>query len=306
MRRGEARSSFRPSRNGSLILLLAGFFVLLLAVTTNTTRAWGNQGNQVVANLAQAQLSAKAKREVDRLLALEPGETLASISTWADEHRSPATAAWHYIKFPQTSCSYSAERACPDGQCVMAAIDRQRDILASTASNEVRLRALKYLVHLVADVHQPLHARYGEDRGGNRSQLQAFMRGSKLHTVWDSGLIRALDQDTEVMTARLASSNAGTAKRRELDRTVETFNASQAAEESCRIVGQPGFYPSQLVDLAYIQRFTPIIGQRLEQAGSGWRCLSIKLFGEWWRTFTKPNWRLTTQNGGSTWLELRP
>jgi hypothetical protein len=153
---------------------------------------------------------------------------------------------------------------------VVAAIDRQRDILASTATDEVRLRALKYLVHLVADVHQPLHAGYGEDRGGNSYQLQAFMRGTNLHAFWDSGLIRALDQDTEVMTARLAPSIVSTARRQELERAggSVTFNAAQAAEESCRIVGQLGFYPGRLVDQAYIQRFTPIMDQRLQLAGA--------------------------------------
>lgn len=249
-------------------LLLAGWLSLILVLLPTAVQAWGGQGHQVVANLAQAQLSVKAKRAVERLLALEPGETLASISTWADEHRSPATAAWHYVNFPKNSCSYSAERDCPDGQCVVAAIDRQRDILASTATDEVRLRALKYLVHLVADVHQPLHAGYGEDRGGNSYQLQAFMRGTNLHAFWDSGLIRALDQDTEVMTARLALSTASPARRQELERAGGTFNATQAAEESCRIVGQPGFYPGRLVDQAYIQRFTPIMEQRLQLAGA--------------------------------------
>jgi hypothetical protein len=250
--------------------MLVALVVLLLSAAPNPARAWGTQGHQVVANLAQAQLSAKAKRGVERLLALEPAQTLASISTWADEHRSPATAAWHYVNFPKNSCSYSAERDCPDGQCVVAAIDRQRDILASTATDEVRLRALKYLVHLVADVHQPLHAGYGEDRGGNSYQLQAFMRGTNLHAFWDSGLIRALDQDTEVMTARLASSIVSTARRQELERAggSVTFNAAQAAEESCRIVGQSGFYPGRLVDQAYIQRFTPVMEQRLQMAGA--------------------------------------
>ena len=124
---------------------------------------------------------------------------------------------------------------------MVAAIDRQRDILAPTAAGEVRLWALKYLVHLVADVHQPLHAGYGEDRGGNSYQLQAFMRGTNLYALWDSGLIRAMDQDTEVLTAWLAPSIISTARRQEVERAGETFNAGQTAEESCRIVGQPGF-----------------------------------------------------------------
>ncbi len=127
---------------GNTLSLLAGWLSLILVLLPTAVQAWGGQGHQVVANLAQAQLSAKAKRELDSLLAVEPGQTLARISTWADEHRSPATAAWHYVNFPENSCAYSTERDCPDGQCVVAAIDRQRDILASTAADEVRLRAM--------------------------------------------------------------------------------------------------------------------------------------------------------------------
>jgi hypothetical protein len=278
----EAVLKSRFACSGPLVSWLAALIVLVLAAAPNPARAWGTQGHQVVANLAKTQLSAKAKLEVDRLLALEPGETLASISTWADEHRSPATAAWHYVNFPKNSCTYSAKRDCRDGQCVVAAIDRQRDILASTATDESRLRALKYLVHLVADIHQPLHAGYGEDRGGNSYQLQAFMRGTNLHAFWDVGLIRALDQDIEVMTARLqATGDKATGSGNDLGDPAKARSqaaqklsgtlpsvAVQAAEESCRIVGQPGFYPERLVDMAYVQRFAPLMEQRLRLAGS--------------------------------------
>ena len=83
--------------------------------------------------------------EVDPLLALEPGATLASISTWADDTRTPSTAAWHYVNLPRDSgCRYDAARDCPDGQCVVAAIERQHKVLMSTAPDVDRLKALKY------------------------------------------------------------------------------------------------------------------------------------------------------------------
>jgi hypothetical protein len=258
--------SVQLSRNATLLALAAAWLVLNL--TTNPAQAWGTQGHQVVANLAQAQLSVGARREVDRLLATEPGQTMASISTWADEHRNPATAPWHYVNFPKSSCTYSAERDCPDGQCVVAAIDRQTIILAAAGSDASRLRALKYLVHLQADVHQPLHAGYAKDRGGNSYQLQTFMRASNLHAVWDSGLIRALDQDTEVMTARLLVSGRSDKSLALAHGHAAGSTAVLAAEESCRIVGLAGFYPGRLVDLAYVQRFTPLMEQRLQQAGA--------------------------------------
>jgi hypothetical protein len=156
--------------------------------------AWGSDGHQIIAMLAEAQLSPAARKEINRLLALEPGSALPNISTWADEHRKPATAPWHYVNFPRGDCNYQPERDCLDGKCVVASIDRQLEILRTSGDDEKRLIALKYVVHFIGDIHQPLHAGFGDDRGGSSYQLQAFMHGSNLHAVWDTGLIKALQQ----------------------------------------------------------------------------------------------------------------
>lgn len=128
-------------------------------------------------------------------------------------------------------------------------------------SDEKRLKALKYLVHLVADVHQPLHAGYRDDKGGNAYQLQAFMRGSNLHALWDTGLIRNMDEDTGITVKRLVAKHV---PRKPLSANI----AAAAAEESCRIVGLDGFYPQRKVGMDYVGRFTPVVEQRLELAGS--------------------------------------
>lgn len=239
---------------------LVVILVLLLGLVAHqTVQAWGRQGHHIVAGLAQAQLTPEARKEIDRLLALEPGETLVSISTWADEHRTPATAAWHYVNFPRNSCTYDAERDCPDGKCVVAAIDKQLAILKFDVSDEKRLRALKYLVHLVADVHQPLHAGYLDDRGGNTYQLQAFMRGTNLHSLWDTGMIAQLGEDSDTVVKRLLT-KLSTKEQGEKSIT-------HAAEESCRIVGMSGYYPARRVGQEYIVRFMPVLEQRLELSG---------------------------------------
>ncbi|NVO08288.1 MAG: S1/P1 nuclease [Rhodoferax sp.] len=220
--------------------------------------SWGVEGHQVIAKLAEAQLTPQALEEVHRLLELEPGSTMVSISTWADEHRNPTTAAWHYVNFPRGTCSYDASRDCPDGKCVVAAIERQAKILGSPFPDDSRLLALKYIIHFVGDIHQPLHAGYGDDRGGNNYQLQAFMRGSNLHAVWDTGLIKNLNEDVATLTERLATTEVlGT-----------TFNAAKVAEESCHIVATPDFYPDRLVDAPYIEKFTPVMEQQLTKAGA--------------------------------------
>jgi nuclease S1 len=200
----------RP-RLGSSRALLVGFALVFGALSF--AHAWGSQGHQVIALIAQDQFTPRAKVEVDRLLAIEPGETLASISTWADEHRNPATGPWHYINFPRGDCVYNELRDCPDGRCAVVAIKRQMAILGPDATDEKKLAGLKYLVHFVGDVHQPLHAGYLDDRGGNQYQLQAFMRGSNLHAVWDSGLIKNMNESVQAIAARLQSTPVGAVER---------------------------------------------------------------------------------------------
>jgi hypothetical protein len=116
------------------------------------------------------------------------------------------------------------------------------------------------VVHLVGDLHQPLHAGYAEDKGGNQYQLQAFMQGSNLHALWDSGLIRNLNEDAGAMTTRLLAQR--------LPGQATEVSAARIAEESCRIVGTAGFYPERKVGVDYVERYTPVMEQRLLLAGA--------------------------------------
>jgi hypothetical protein len=116
--------------------------------------------------------------------------------------------------------------------------------------------ALKYVVHLVADVHQPLHAGWADDRGGNGFQLQAYERGSNLHAVWDSGLIRNWPGGAAEL-------------RRAVDAQAEPPRGGLAlwAEESCRLVATDGFYPpTHTLEPAYDERWNPTLVQRLKAA----------------------------------------
>jgi nuclease S1 len=239
---------------------------LLLAVAMaglllhpRAAQAWGAQGHQLVAEYAQDRLSSQARAEIDRLLALEPGASLVSVSTWADEKRSPATAAWHYLNFPRDAdCSYDAAISCIDGNCVVGSIERQAAILASNAPDAERLKAMKYLVHMVADVHQPLHAGFADDRGGNKFQIQAYGRGTNLHALWDSALIDNWPGGMPALRMAMAAADA----ERDGDAVV-------AAQESCRIVSSVGFYPGgRKVGADYEQHWSATLVQRLSTAGA--------------------------------------
>ncbi|MBV8502593.1 MAG: S1/P1 nuclease [Paucibacter sp.] len=246
-------------RKQSLRVLLAGAVAAGLFAGVSSALAWGADGHRLVAKEAESLLTPAARAQVDRLLKLEPGATLESVSTWPDEVRTPATAPWHYVNLPRDSgCTYVAPRDCPDGACVVEAIERQTAILASNAPDAERLMALKYVVHLVGDVHQPLHAGYADDKGGNTYQVQFAGRGTNLHSVWDSGLIRAWPGGLDALRAAVHA---------EVETPDDSSVPARWAEESCRAVNTLGFYPSgHVLDDAYAARMDPLIVNRLAVA----------------------------------------
>jgi len=168
--------------------------------------AWGPMGHAMIADIAESRLSPIARKNI-RLLVGD--ESLASVSNWADEIKKdrPETFAWHFADIPKDAGGFSEARDCyrPNEQgqgaqtdhhnCIVDRVEMFRQVLADeNASKKDRVEALKFLVHFVGDVHQPLHA-IDEARGGNDIKVVVF--GSDqcgnypctLHGVWDYSLI---------------------------------------------------------------------------------------------------------------------
>jgi len=149
---------------------------------------------------------------------------------------------------------------------VVAAINRNFLVLSDHRRPDAeRTQALKYLVHFVADVHQPLHAGYGDDRGGNDYQLYFQGDATNLHSIWDArilGLRHLSASDYAVSLARLPALASDPTRRS--DRP-----AVEWAQESCRIVAAPDFYPPKgKLDARYLQREQAIAERRLREAGA--------------------------------------
>jgi hypothetical protein len=244
----------------SLHWVLAGLIALVLVTLPCIALAWGAQAHRLVASLAWTQLTPATQAEVSRLLALEPDSSFESISTWADEVRSPCTATWHYLNLPRdANCRYDAMRSCPGGHCAVAAIQRQLGVLGGSGSDPDRLKALKYLVHLVADVDQPLHAGFADDRGGNQYQVQAFGRGTNLHALWDKWLLDEWPAGLPALQAAMALEVVGPA----------SADPVVWAESSCRIVSADSFYPrGHRLDGDYARRWNPVLARQLAVAAN--------------------------------------
>ncbi|GLQ47867.1 endonuclease [Dyella lipolytica] len=246
---------------------------LFVALTiAPAAQAWGPLGHSVVAELAQRHLSPAAEAEVAHLLALDHTQSLADIASWPDEIRNdPAQQAlWketrplHYIDFRDPSCVYVPPRDCKDGKCVVAAIPHYIAILSDRSqSDTARLQALKFLVHFIGDIHQPLHAGYRDDVGGNTYQVQFQGQGMNLHRVWDSGLLGTRGLDWKAYAKMLDAEGFAP-----LPPPVAPLDnpAAQWAEESCQITHD--IYPSgHKIDQAYIDAELPVADGRLRDAG---------------------------------------
>jgi nuclease S1 len=241
--------------------------VIAIAAFPSPSQAWGPQGHRLVAAVAEARLSPKTRQEVARLLRGEPEPTLVGVSNWADDLRENNTdlgrrsARWHYVNLAEDGCTYDAARDCPNGDCVIEAIRRQQALLADRRQPDaVRAQALKFLVHVVGDVHQPLHAGYARDRGGNDFQLQVDGRGSNLHRVWDGNIVTGMGSDEAQNLSRLRALRT--------PRGLGNLSPARWAEASCRIVLREGFYP-KLGTLApdYLPRWRPTADAQLRLAG---------------------------------------
>ena len=165
---------------------------VLVVLAPSQAFAWGAIGHRVTGALAQPLLSPKAKTEVAKVLGTE---TLAEASTWADDMRSSpepfwqSTAnPWHYVTVPPGK-TYPDVGAPPEGDSVAALAKFAATLKDKSATQAEKALALRFAVHIIGDLHQPLHVGNGADRGGNDVKVTLFGAETNLHAVWDAGLI---------------------------------------------------------------------------------------------------------------------
>ncbi len=175
-----------PNRRGLAFFLAA----MLFAGSANPAFAWGRYGHRASAKLAESRLTPAARAAIREIL--EPGESLADASTYADEHSReiPGSGAWHFVNVPLFAEGYE-DRDC-HGNCVVSRYEEFRKVLTDRNAPLPRRRmALRYVIHLLQDLHQPLHVGDNRDRGGNAVQITYYRDDrTNLHQLWDSGLFR--------------------------------------------------------------------------------------------------------------------
>jgi S1/P1 Nuclease len=169
--------------------------VAMLSMTPRVAHSWGNEGHRITSMVAEQMLTARARIGVNDLL---NGGSLSDAAMFVDQFREalkrevPGSDKWHYDNIPVCAEFKPAEH-CTDGNCASVQAMRQLKILADkTKPKEERLLALRFLVHIVGDIHQPLHAADDNDLGGNRKivVLPTSTEPRNLHIVWDVDLVK--------------------------------------------------------------------------------------------------------------------
>jgi len=173
---------------------------VMLLMASGSALAWGGNGHAIVADIAQDRLTPTAAAQSRALLALEGHQTLDQVASWPDEIGNkpaseggmPETLRWHYVNIDLDSPAYDAARDCATGNCVAVKLPEMIRTLADTSAPQAkRLIALKWVVHQVGDLHQPLHTTdRNHDKGGNEVKVSYFGETHKghlnLHSVWDT------------------------------------------------------------------------------------------------------------------------
>ncbi len=190
--------------------LIFSFFIL----APNFVFAWGSVGHQAVAYIAFDHLTPAVKEAVRAIL--NPDEDLVTVSTWADRVALTRleTGPWHYIQIEvrQVQNRYDLADVCRGHNCVVDQIQKDINILKERfASKRDKREALKFLVHFVGDLHQPLHCAEDGDRGGNDKWFRYYGPDGKarrykwvnLHSFWDNLLEPKAKEDPRELALKL-------------------------------------------------------------------------------------------------------
>ncbi len=162
------------------------FFSILLP---SLSLAWGSTGHRAVGLIAENHLTLKARKAIKKITG---DESLAQMSTWPDYIKSNPKhdfrKPWHYINIKDGG-TYTKTATNSRGDVVISINEQIKTLKNKKSTKNQKAIALKFLVHLIGDIHQPLHVGRSKDRGGNSLKILFFKAETNLHRLWDENMI---------------------------------------------------------------------------------------------------------------------
>ena len=245
------------------------FIVLTVALATSSASwGWGQTGHRITGEIAQSRINGKTAAEIELILGKQG---LAAMSTWPDEQRSNPQPfwqkdanPWHYVTLP--GGKQPSELVSPTEGDALTALERFAAVVRDRQKpRDERALALRFITHIIGDLHQPLHVGNGTDRGGNDVRVKWFGNQSNLHSVWDSGMIDGQKMSFTEYTHRLE-------RRLTVEQTIAWWDARPQTWIGESALLRDGLYPAaseQPAALGYAYQFQhlPTVETRLAQSG---------------------------------------
>ncbi len=253
-----------------MIRQLVAITAFLCAALSPPAEAWDGAGHRMACVKAWREMTDPARAAVSGLLSVKTPEEFAETCTWADEAAATRreTAGWHFIHVPKTSRAVELARDCKaPASCVVEQIDRQTEVLTGTAPKAARAEALRFLAHLMADLHQPLNVAFAEDHGGRDIKITFLGKPADMHALWDSLILKAPNPPSRGYTPFLQDMadrhnrerwNIGTAK----DWAEETLWVMRAPPTG--YVGNPG---GLVFDEIYVEQNYLVATDQIDKSG---------------------------------------
>lgn len=228
-------------------------FISILFV--HTCYAWGPKGQQITVMVSEKFLKPSA---LSQILKITGGKPLSSFSSWADQARNTAewseTGIWHYINVDDSGSYAHETQGTPLD--VVTALDYSLKNFQNSKSDKDRLTWLKFIIHLVGDLHQPMHIGDPQDRGGNSTQV-SYGKEMNLHYLWDSGLIDKKGLSVQAFTSQLISYNWSTSE------LSNKFDAEKVVEENFKSRKFLYSFKNGTIDSQYEKQAIELIENRL-------------------------------------------
>ena len=249
----------------SWLLAILATLVLLLLLPVTPAFSWYDKGHRVIGLIAQAHLNATALSAVGKIL--PANTTLADASVWPDQEGRSLREfdPLHYANISEQAAGYDQARDCPERDCMVEALTWFSTTVADNKAPVMTRRlALRYIVHLVGDMHQPLHAGRVGDRGGIDIRISYRGQSTNLHYFWDKDLVD-LESGSEDEVAKRLTANISEDERRQW----QAGGPEQWTNESLELVRSYVYNTGPSAELSddYVEKARPIIRTRMVQAG---------------------------------------
>lgn len=237
--------------------------LMMFSFSSHASLKWGATGHRTVGAIADQYTSKKAKRQIKKLL---NHQSLALVSTFGDDIKSDPRfkkfETWHYVNMDFNE-TYQTSKKNPEGDLVTGIAYCKTIITDSKASDEDKAFYLKMLIHLIGDLHQPLHIGREQDRGGNDIKVQWQFRDTNLHKVWDSQMIDSYKMSYSELASNTNYLTKEQIKTYQQGTVIDWVNATQLLANDIYASTKPG----ENLHYAYSYKYLDVARTQLQIAG---------------------------------------